>query len=193
MAVWRKADVTSLEDMQALSAFAKEKFGQIDVLFANAGTMPGSNMSELKIQDWMSMVDINVKGVLHAMAAVLPEFTAQKKGHIIVTSSMAGTKSVPGNAVYCGTKHFVRAMLDSFRSESILEGSGIRTTTIYPGAIKTELLNTIAPSETKTEVEEFYKNVGLEPEAIANAVLYAVSQPDNVDVSDLAVRPSLES
>ena len=193
MAVWRKADVTSLEDMQALSAFAKEKFGQIDVLFANAGTMPGSNMSELKIQDWMSMVDINVKGVLHAMAAVLPEFTAQKKGHIIVTSSMAGTKSVPGNAVYCGTKHFVRAMLDSFRSESILEGSGIRTTTIYPGAIKTELLNTIAPSETKTEVEEFYKNVGLEPEAIANAVLYAVSKPDNVDVSDLAVRPSLES
>lgn len=110
-AVWRKADVTSLEDMQALSAFAKEKFGQIDVLFANAGTMPGSNMSELKVQDWMSMVDINVKGVLHAMAAVLPEFTAQKKGHIIVTSSMAGTKSVPGNAVYCGTKHFVRAML----------------------------------------------------------------------------------
>ncbi len=192
-AVWRKADVTSLEDMQALSAFAKEKFGQIDVLFANAGTMPGSNMSELKVQDWMSMVDINVKGVLHAMAAVLPEFTAQKKGHIIVTSSMAGTKSVPGNAVYCGTKHFVRAMLDSFRSESILEGSGIRTTTIYPGAIKTELLNTIAPSETKTAVEEFYKNVGLEPEAIANAVLYAVSQPDNVDVSDLAVRPSLES
>lgn len=185
--------MTSLEDMQALSAFAKEKFGQIDVLFANAGTMPGSNMSELKVQDWMSMVDINVKGVLHAMAAVLPEFTAQKKGHIIVTSSMAGTKSVPGNAVYCGTKHFVRAMLDSFRSESILEGSGIRTTTIYPGAIKTELLNTIAPSETKTEVEEFYKNVGLEPEAIANAVLYAVSQPDNVDVSDLAVRPSLES
>ncbi|GAA6491502.1 MAG TPA: SDR family NAD(P)-dependent oxidoreductase [Candidatus Bariatricus faecipullorum] len=103
--------MTSLEDMQALSAFAKEKFGQIDVLFANAGTMPGSNMSELKVQDWMSMVDINVKGVLHAMAAVLPEFTAQKKGHIIVTSSMAGTKSVPGNAVYCGTKHFVRAML----------------------------------------------------------------------------------
>lgn len=125
--------------------------------------------------------------------SVLPEFIAQKKGHIVITSSMAGIKTVPGNAVYCGTKHFVRAMLESFRAESISGNTNIRTTTIYPGAIKTELLNTVAPSETKTVVEEFYRNVGLEPDAIANAVLYAVSQPDNVDVSDLAVRPSLES
>ena len=191
-AAYLPSDVCSLDDMRALAALAKEKFGRVDVLFANAGIMPGSSMSELKVSDWMAMVDINVKGVLNAMAAVLPEFTAQKRGHIVVTSSMAGTKSVPGNAVYCGTKHFVRAMLDSFRMESIQEGTHIRTTTIYPGAIRTELLNTIAPSETKAMVEEFYKNVGLEPEVIANAVLYAVSQPDNVDVSDLGVRPSLE-
>lgn len=129
----------------------------------------------------------------HRPVSVLPEFIAQKKGHIVITSSMAGIKTVPGNAVYCGTKHFVRAMLESFRAESISGNTNIRTTTIYPGAIKTELLNTVAPSETKTVVEEFYRNVGLEPDAIANAVLYAVSQPDNVDVSDLAVRPSLES
>lgn len=150
-------------------------------------------MSELKVDDWMKMVDINIKGVLNGMAAVLPEFLAQKSGHIIVTSSIAGTKSVPGNAVYSGTKHFVRAMLDSFRTESVMEDTNIRTTTIYPGAIKTELLNTIAPSETKTMVEQFYENVGLEPDVIANAVLYAVSQPDQVDVSDLAVRPAKES
>ena len=106
---------------------------------------------------------------------------------------MAGLKTVPGNAVYCGTKHFVRAMLESFRAESITEVTNIRTTTIYPGAIKTELLNTIAPSETKSMVEEFYRNVGLEPDAIANAVLYAVSQPDNVDISDLTVHPRRES
>ena len=192
-AAYLVSDVTRLEDMQALVSLAKERFGRVDVLFANAGIMPGGNLSELKVSDWMAMVDINIKGVLNAMAAVLPEFTAQKRGHIVATSSMAGTKSVPGNAVYCGTKHFVRAMLDSFRMESIQEGANIRTTTIYPGAIKTELLNTIAPSETKTMVEEFYKNVGLEPEVIANAVLYAVSQPDHVDVSDLGVRPSLES
>ena len=192
-AIQLKSDVSNAEDMKALIALAKEKFGKVDVLFANAGTMPGGNMSELKVADWISMVDINVKGVLFSMAAVLPEFIAQKSGHIIVTSSIAGTKSVPGNAVYSGTKHFVRAMLDSFRTEAVMEGTNIRTTTIYPGAIKTELLNTIAPSETKTMVEEFYKNVGLEPSVIANAVLYAVSQPDNIDVSDLAIRPSKES
>ena len=192
-AAYLVSDVTRLEEMQALVSLAKERFGRVDVLFANAGIMPGGNLSELKVADWMAMVDINIKGVLNAMAAVLPEFMAQKRGHIVATSSMAGTKSVPGNAVYCGTKHFVRAMLDSFRMESIQEGANIRTTTIYPGAIQTELLNTIAPSETKTMVEEFYKNVGLQPEVIANAVLYAISQPDQVDVSDLAVRPSRES
>lgn len=173
-------------------SFAFFKFGKIDVLFANAGIMPGSSMSELKVQDWMDMVDINIKGVLNSMAAVLPEFLAQKSGHVVVTSSIAGTKAVPGNAVYCGTKHFVRAMLDSFRTESVMENTNIRTTTIYPGAIKTELLHTIAPSETKSMVEEFYKNVGLEAETIAEAVFYAISQPDNVAVSDLAVRPAKE-
>ena len=191
-AVYLPSDVTRLEDMEALAALARERFGRVDVLFANAGIMPGSGMSELKVSDWMAMVDINIKGVLNAMAAVLPEFTAQKRGHIVVTSSMAGTRSVPGNAVYCGTKHFVRAMLDSFRMESVQEGTHIRTTVICPGAIRTELLNTIAPSETKSMVEEFHKNVGLEPSAIANAVLYAISQPDNVDVSDLGVRPTME-
>ena len=191
-AAYLPSDVTRLEDMEALAALSRERFGRVDVLFANAGIMPGSGMSELKVSDWMAMVDINIKGVLNAMAAVLPEFTAQKRGHIVVTSSMAGTRSVPGNAVYCGTKHFVRAMLDSFRMESVQEGTHIRTTLICPGAIRTELLNTIAPSEAKSMVEEFYKNVGLEPSAIANAVLYAISQPDNVDVSDLGVRPTME-
>ena len=192
-AAYFKSDVTSAEDMKALIATAKEKFGRVDVLFANAGVMPGSNMSELKTRDWMSMVNINIVGVLNSIAAVLPEFTAQKSGHILVTSSVAGTKSVPGNAVYSGTKHFIRAMLDSFRTESVMEGTNIRTTVIYPGAIKTELLNTIAPSETKKMVERFYEEVGMEADVIANAVLYAISQPDNVDVSDLIVRPSRES
>ena len=192
-AAYLKSDVSNPDDMAALVKLAKEKFGRVDVLFANAGIMPAGNMSELNVKSWMDMIDINVKGVLYAMAAVLPEFTAQKNGHIIVTSSRAGTKSVPGNAVYCGTKHFVRAMLDSFRSESIMEGTNIRTTTIYPGAIKTELLNTVAESEMKNIVSQFYENVGLTPDVIANAVLYAVSQPDNVAISDLVVAPSTES
>lgn len=192
-AIYLKSDVSNAEDMQVLVQLAKEKFGKVDVLFANAGIMPGGNMSELKVKDWMGMVNINIVGVLNSMAAVLPEFIAQRSGHIIVTSSAAGLRSVPGNAVYCGTKHFVRAMLDSFRMEAVTEGTNIHTTTIYPGAVKTELLNTIAPSETKAMVEKFYEDAGITPDVIANAVLYAVSQPDNVNVSDLVVRPSKEA
>lgn len=192
-AAWLQADVTNLADMQALAALAKEKFGHVDALFANAGIMPGSNMTECKVDDWRRMVEINIMGVLNAMAAVLPEFAAQNSGQIIVTSSAAGTRSVPGNAVYCGTKHFVRAMLDSFRMEAVSEGSRIRATTIYPGAVKTELLNTVAPSETKKMVEQFYEAAAMTPDVIANAVLYALSQPDNVDVSDIVVRSDKEA
>ena len=191
-AAYLKSDVASLDDMKALVALAKEKFGKVDVLFANAGIMPVSNLSQLAIDEWDAMIDINIKGVLYAMAAVLPEFTAQKKGHIIATSSVAGIRSIPGNAVYCGTKYFVRAMMDSFRQESIAEGNLIRTTVLYPGAINTELLGTINQAGIKSVVEDIYKKVGIAPDAIANAVLYAVSQPDNVDVSDLIVRPTLE-
>lgn len=188
-----QSDVTSLEDMRKLVQLAETEFGRADALFANAGIMPGSNMSALKTEDWMRMIEVNVKGVLNAMAAVLPGFIARKNGHIIVTSSAAGLRSVPGNAVYCGTKHFVRAMLDSFRMEAVAEGSNIRTTIIDPGAVGTELLNAIAPSQEKALVERFYETEGLAPDVIANAVLYALSQPDNVDVSDLVVRPGKES
>lgn len=191
-ATYLVSDVVDADKMKELVTLAKERFGKIDVVFANAGIMPAGNMSELKTADWNRMVDINIKGVLNTMAAVLPEFIAQKKGHIIVTSSRAGITLVPGNAVYCGTKHFVKAMLESFHSESIAEGNHIRTTLIYPGAIKTELLNSVAESAAKDAVSQFYENVGLEPSVIANAVLYAISQPDNVDVSNLVVQPTME-
>lgn len=192
-AAWLSVDVRAYEDMEKLAQLAISRFGKIDALFANAGIMPGSSMSALKRRDWMDMVDINIKGVLNAMAATLPHFLEQKRGHIIVTSSVAGTRSVPGNAVYCGTKHFVRAMLDSFRSEAVNEETNIRTTAIYPGAIQTELLNTVASSATKMMVEQFYAAVGIQPQAIADGVLYALSQPDNIDVSDLVIRPAKES
>lgn len=192
-AAWLSVDVRAYEDMEKLAQLAISRFGKIDALFANAGIMPGSSMSALKRRDWMDMIDINIKGVLNAMAATLPHFLEQKHGHIIVTSSVAGTRSVPGNAVYCGTKHFVRAMLDSFRSEAVNEETNIRTTTIYPGAIQTELLNTVASSATKMMAEQFYAAVGIQPQAIADGVLYALSQPDNIDVSDLVIRPAKES
>lgn len=147
------SDVSNLDDMKNLASFAKEKFGKIDALFANAGVMPVGNLSELKVSEWDSM----------------------KRGQIIATSSMAGIRSVPGNAVYCGTKHFVRAFMDSFRSESINEGTNIKTTVIYPGAINTGLLGAISDAKTKSAVEDIYKKIGIGPQAIANAVLYAIS------------------
>lgn len=192
-AAWFVSDVSNLESMRALAAFTKERFGRIDVLFANAGIMPVSSLSELKVDEWDRMIDINARGVLYAMAAVLPEFVANKSGQVIATSSVAGTRSVPGNAVYCGTKYFVKAMVDSFRQETIQEGTNIRTTVLYPGAINTGLLSTISDATTKGAVEDIYKKVGISPAAIANAVLYAVSQPADVDVSDLIVRPSAEA
>lgn len=191
-AAYLASDVTDADQMKDLVALAKERFGKVDVAFANAGIMPASNMSELKTNEWDSMVDINIKGVLNLMAAVLPEFLAQGRGHIIATSSTAGIRSIPGNAVYTGTKHFVRAMLDSFRTESVNEGSNIRTTLLYPGAINTELLGTISSPEAKDAAQRFYDGVGISPASIANAVLYVVSQPDEVDVSDIVVRPSRE-
>ena len=192
-AAYCKADVASLSDLQNAVMLSKERFGGVDAVFANAGIMPASNVSVLKTDDWNAMIDINIRGVLNAVAAVMPEFAAKKRGHVIVTSSMAGLRSVPGNSVYSGTKHFVRAFMDSFRSESIQEGTNIKTTVIYPGAIKTELLNTVAPSETKRMVEQFYENVGIGAEAISGAVLYALTQSDNVDVSDIVVRPRGEA
>lgn len=191
-AAYLSSDVSKIEDMKAVAALAKEKFGRIDALFANAGIMPVSNMSQLAVDEWDKMIDINIRGVLYAMAAVLPEFTEQKRGHIIATSSVAGTRPVPGNAVYCGTKYFVRAMMESFRQETIGENSGIRTTVIYPGAINTELLGSINNAGVKAFVEDVYQKIGISPDAIANAVLYALSQPDNIDVTELVVKPSVE-
>lgn len=192
-AAYYVSDVSSLQDMRALADYAKQKFGRIDVLFANAGIMPVSGMSELKVNEWDAMIDVNIRGVLYAMAAVLPEFTKQKHGQIIATSSVAGTRPVPGNAVYSGTKYFVKAMMESFRQEAINNDSNIRTTILYPGAINTELLSTITNDQIKSAVEGIYEQVGISPQAIAKAVLYAVDQPDNVDVSDLIVRPSREA
>lgn len=189
-AAYQVADVTKPADMQKLVNMALDRFGKVDVFFANAGVMPAGNVSELNTKSWDLMVDINIKGVLNSIAAVYPVFKENNVGQFIVTSSMAGLQSVPGNAVYSGTKHFVRAFVDSFRAESAQEKPDIRTTIIYPGAVKTELLNSVAPSVTKDQVAKFYEQVGIEPIDIANAVTFAVSQPKNVDISDIAVQPS---
>lgn len=124
-------------------ALAKSTFGKIDAIFLNAGLMPNSPLAALETANWNAMIDVNIKGVLHGVAAVLPDFTAQKSGHIITTSSVAGLKAYPGAAVYCGTKWAVKAIMEALRMESAQAGSNIRTATIYPAAVQSELVNHI--------------------------------------------------
>ncbi|MBO0446942.1 SDR family oxidoreductase [Enterococcus ureilyticus] len=190
--VYAVTDVRNLKEVETLVQVAKEKFGKVDVLFANAGIMPASNMSELKTNEWYDMVDININGVLNSLAAVLPEFTAQKSGHVITTSSIAGLKVFPGNSVYTGTKHAVRAIMDGFRMESAMEGTNIRTTTLYPGAIATELLETISTPEVKSGMEQFYQ-IAITPDAVAQTVLFAISQPESVGITEMTILPSKQA
>ncbi|WP_430606329.1 hypothetical protein IGJ55_002021 [Enterococcus sp. AZ170] len=190
--VYAVTDVRNLKEVETLVQVAKEKFGKVDVLFANAGIMPASNMSELKTNEWYDTVDININGMLNSLAAVLPEFTAQKSGHVITTSSIVGLKVFPGNSVYTGTKHAVRAIMDGFRMESAMEGTNIRTTTLYPGAIATELLETISTPEVKSGMEQFYQ-IAITPDAVAQTVLFAISQPESVGITEMTILPSKQA
>ena len=185
-------DVRNSQNMNDLIQHAIDSFGKIDVLYANAGIMPASNMSELKTEEWNDMIDINIKGVLNGLAAILPPFKEQKRGHVITTSSIAGLKVFAGNSVYTGTKHAVRAIMDGFRMESALEGTNIRTTTLYPGAIDTELLETISTPAVKNGMEEFYQ-IAITPEAVAQTVLFAISQPESVSITEMTILPTKQA
>ena len=183
-------DVTNPEDSKKLVQYAKEKFGKVDAIFLNAGIMPSSPLSALHVEEWESMVDINLKGVLNGLAAVLPEFTAQKSGHVITTSSVAGLKAYPNGGVYGATKWAVRELMEVLRMESAQEGTNIRTATIYPAAINTELLNTITDTEAAKGMAALYEQYGISPEAIARIVAFALEQPADVNVSEFTVGPT---
>ena len=189
-AVYRELDVTRPSDNNAVVELAKQTFGQIDVIFLNAGLMPNSPLSAMKTDDWHQMVDVNIKGVLNGVAAVLPTFVGQKSGHVIATSSVAGLKAYPGGAVYGGTKWFVRDFMEVLRMESAQEGTNIRTATIYPAAINTELLGTISHKGTAQGMGELYERYGISPERIANVVAFAIDQPQDTTVSEFTVGPA---
>lgn len=189
-ATYRVTDVTKPEDLQALVALAQTEFGGVDVIFNNAGIMPSSPISALHTDEWNQMIDINLKGVLNGVAAVMPIFTAQKHGQIITTSSVAGIKSFTGAGVYGATKYAVRNLMEVIRMESAQEGTHIRTTSLYPGAINTELLHTITDEQTAQGMSEFYKQVGISPQAVADVVNFAVDQPDDVNVSEFTIYPT---
>ena len=189
-AVYQELDVTKQSDNDEIVKLAKEAFGRVDVTFLNAGIMPNSPLSALKTDDWHQTVDVNIKGVLNGVAAVLPTFVEQKSGHIIATSSVAGLKAYPGGAVYGGTKWFVRDFMEVLRMESAMEGTNIRTATIYPAAINTELLGMISHTGTADQMKNVYDRYGISPERIANVVAIAIDQPEDTTINEFTVGPA---
>lgn len=188
--VYQELDVTKQSDNDDIVKLAKETFGGVDVIFLNAGLMPNSQLSALKTDDWHQMVDVNIKGVLNGVAAVLPTFIEQKSGHVIATSSVAGLKAYPGGAVYGGTKWFVRDFMEVLRMESAMEGTNIRTTTIYPAAINTELLGAISDKEMAETMQNLYKQYGIPADRIASVVDFAIDQPEDTTINEFTVGPA---
>ena len=189
-AVYQELDVTKPSDNEAIARLATETFGGVDVIFLNAGVMPNSPLSALQTDDWHQTVDVNIKGVLNGVAAVLPTFIEQKSGHVIATSSVAGLKAYPGGAVYGGTKWFVRDFMEVLRMESATEGTNIRTATIYPAAIGTELLGTISHKDTVEQTESVYDTYEISPDRIASVVAIAIDQPEDTTINEFTVGPA---
>jgi NADP-dependent 3-hydroxy acid dehydrogenase YdfG len=181
----RALDVTDLQSMQAFVTFAKAQYGKVDVIINNAGVMPLSPLASLKVNEWNQMLDVNVRGVLHGIAAVLPDMQAQGYGQVINISSIGGLAVSPTAAVYCATKFAVRAISDGLRQET----DKIRVTVVCPGVVESELADTISDEEAREAMKAF-RRVALNADAIARALAYAIEQPDDVDVSEIVVRPT---
>lgn len=191
-AVYQALDVTDPAENEAIVALAKDTFGGVDAIFLNAGVMPSSPVSALKTDEWRQMVDVNINGVLNGVAAVMPTFLEQKSGHIIATSSVAGLKAYPNAAVYGGTKWFVRNFMEVLRMESAQEGTNIRTATIYPAAINTELLSTITDEDAAEAMQGLYDTFGISPDRIADVVAYALALPKDTTVNEFTIGPAAQ-
>ncbi|MGJ5204584.1 SDR family oxidoreductase [Bradyrhizobium sp. HKCCYLR20261] len=181
----RALDVTSRADVAAFAGAARAMWGHVDVMINNAGIMPLSAMAAMKVDEWDRMVDVNIKGVLNGVAAVLPGMLARGSGHIINIASIGALQVVPTAAIYCATKHAVRAISDGLRQEN----DKLRVTCIHPGVVESELASTIT-DETAAEMMRSYRAIALQPDAIGRAVRYAIAQPDDVDVNEIVVRPT---
>jgi len=188
-ALAHRTDVTELSEVEALVAATNKKFGRIDILVNNAGTMPASPIIEGRISDWKRMVDVNVNGVLHGIGAVLPTMLGQGTGHIVMIGSIAGRRPFPGGTVYAATKFAVRALSWGLHLE-LGAAHGIRVTDIQPGQVATELYEGIPESPFKDAWDKAWEGKRrLKPQDIADTVLFAVSSPAHMAVSELLVRP----
>jgi len=185
-AEYQTLDVTQRSQLEAIVQFAQSKFGRVDVLINNAGVMPLSALDQLKVDEWDRMIDVNIKGVLYGIAAVLPVMKAQKTGQIINLSSIGGHAVSPTAAVYCATKFAVGAISEGLRQEV---GGDIRVTVISPGVTESELADSISDEAAKKEMQEFRK-ISIPASSIARSILFAIEQPDDVDISEIIVRPT---
>ncbi|MDY0011435.1 MAG: SDR family oxidoreductase [Rhodocyclaceae bacterium] len=183
--IWAATDVTRLADVEAIAEAARQRFGGIDVLINNAGIMPISPLAAGRVEDWHRMVDVNIKGVLHGIHAVLAGMLAQGSGHVINISSVAGHLVGPGSSVYSGTKFAVRAISEGLRQECV---GKLRVTTICPGLVESELAASITTPAIRERVEKTYEGA-ISAEAIADAIVYALGQPPEVAVNEIIVRP----
>ena len=184
-----QTDVTDREQVTRLVGAAIATFGRVDVMLNNAGLMPHSPLERLKVDDWDRMIDVNIKGVLYGIAAALPHMVAQRSGHIISVSSVAGHKVRPGSIVYSATKHAVRVISEGLRQE--VKPYGLRTTVISPGAVDTELPDSITEPDIAENTRKFY-DIAISPASFARAVAYAIGQPDDVDINEILFRPTLQ-
>ncbi len=187
------ADVTKLKDLEKVAKETLDAFGQIDILVNNAGLMPLSFVKNLHVAEWDQMIDVNIKGVMYGVAAVLPTMMEQKSGHIINISSLAGRKIVPSAAVYCATKFAVTAFSEGLRAELTPE-QNIRVSVIEPGAVATELTTTITDGDVLKNILPFFTDIKpLQAVDIAEAILYAVTRPKHVNVNEILILPTAQS
>ena len=183
-----QADVTKRSEVEALVQGAIHEYGRIDVIVNNAGIMPIAPMAALKVEEWDRMIDVNIKGLLFGVAAVLPIMQKQKQGHIINMSSVGGFKVwAPGGTVYSATKFAVRAITEGLRMEH--KADNIRCTIISPGAVATELPEGSSQEDTRKNLREFYK-IAVPADSVARAIAYAIEQPAEVDVNEIVIRPT---
>ncbi|MBL1083697.1 SDR family oxidoreductase [Streptomyces actinomycinicus] len=185
-AAFQRLDVTDAADVRAFVSAARERYGRVDVMVNNAGVMPLSPLEALKTDEWDRMIDVNVRGVLHGIAAALPVMGAQGGGHFVNIASVGAYEVTPTAAVYCATKFAVRAISEGLRQEST---GNIRVTLVSPGVTESELADGISDPAAR-EAMKTYRAAALPARAIAEAIAYAIAQPAHVDVNELVVRPA---
>ncbi|MCP1425876.1 NADP-dependent 3-hydroxy acid dehydrogenase YdfG [Paenibacillus xylanexedens] len=183
---YHSLDVTRLEEMQTIVDLAQTRYGRIDVILNNAGVMPLSPLESLKVDEWNRMIDVNIRGVLHGIVAGLPVMKKQGFGQFINIASIGAYAVSPTAAVYCATKYAVRAISEGLRQEV---GGDIRVTLVSPGVTESELADTISDEEARDLMKE-YRRISIPASAIAQSILYAISQPAEVDVYEIVVRPT---